>query len=517
MGSTLRLLLCLLALAALPSRAAFHLWIVSEFYSNADGTVQYVELQALSGGQQFLNNAVRLTSTNVGATQTNTFTFNRDLSGDTAGKRMLVATAGFDSLGIATADFIVPNGFLFPAGGTIAFAPNPVGAPYDTVTHGALPTGSQSMNRDGSTGAASPTNFAGTTSVISGLLAIGANPISFNPTSMNTTSPPNLVKITNIHSAPVTITNVAATGDFTVLPSCGTLNPGAQCQAGMYFTPTGEGVRAGTLTVTSDAPASPHTAAVSGTGEKSLVTHYYRSILRREPDAGGKSFWQGEAARMQSIGANVNEAWFAMAQQFYFSPEYLGFNRTDNAFVTDLYVTFFNRAPDAGGLDFWTSQLSQGMPREVVLAAFMFSQEFANFTQAIFGNTAARAEVDAVMDFYRGLLSRLPDPGGFDFWIQRFRAAQCQGAGAVNAAVESISSDFMNGAEYFNKGRTNAQFVGDLYNSFLRRGGDLGGVQFWINDLDSTARTRENVRQNFVGSPEFQGRVTAIVNQGCMT
>jgi hypothetical protein len=183
--------------------------------------------------------------------------------------------------------------------------------------------------------------------------------------------------------------------------------------------------------------------------------------------------------------------------------------------VTDLYTTFFNRAPDAGGLGFWAANLQQGMPREVLLASFMFSTEFANFTQAIFGNTAARAEVDVVMDFYRGLLARLPDPGGFTAWVNNFRTAQCQGGGAVSAMAEAISSGFVGSGEYAGRNRTNAQFVGDLYNAFLRRGGDLGGVQFWINDLDSGARTRENVRQSLLASPEFQGRVTNVVNQGC--
>ena len=66
------------------------------------------------------------------------------------------------------------------------------------------------------------------------------------------------------------------------------------------------------------------------------------------------------------------------------------------------------------------------------------------------------------------------------------------------------------------KGRTNAQYVGDLYNAFLRRGGDLGGVQFWINEIATSARTRENVRQQFLASAEFQARVTNVVNQGCL-
>ena len=67
---------------------------------------------------------------------------------------------------------------------------------------------------------------------------------------------------------------------------------------------------------------------------------------------------------MATLGANVNEVWFAMAQQFYFSAEYAAFNRDNTGFVTDMYTTFFNRPPDSGGLAYWVGLLSSGMPRE---------------------------------------------------------------------------------------------------------------------------------------------------------
>jgi hypothetical protein len=255
---------------------------------------------------------------------------------------------------------------------------------------------------------------------------------------------------------------------------------------------------------------------LSGTGEKSLVTHYYRSILRRAPDAGGKVFWDGEAARMQSLGVNVNETWYSMAGSFYTSAEYLAFGRDNTGFITDLYNTFFNRPPDAGGLAFWVGQLNQGLPREVALVSYMFSTEFVNFTQAIFGTSTARKEIDTIVDFYRGLLARLPDDGGFNFWVGQFRAAQCLGASAVTAQAEAISSAYALSGEYAARGRNNAQYVGDLYNAFLRRGGDLAGVQFWISQLATGAQTREQVRQQFVASPEFSGRVAAVIAQGCL-
>ena len=162
-----------------------------------------------------------------------------------------------------------------------------------------------------------------------------------------------------------------------------------------------------------------------------------------------------------------------------------------------------------------TTGAAPGTTPPQALSGFMFSTEFRNFSQAIFGATAVRAEIDTVTDFYRGLLARLPDSGGFTFWLARFRAAQCLGGNAVNAEVESISSLFAGSAEYASRARSNAQFVGDLFNAFLRRGGDLAGVQFWINEIASGARTRESVRQAFVASPEFQSRVAAIIGQGC--
>jgi hypothetical protein len=127
-----------------------------------------------------------------------------------------------------------------------------------------------------------------------------------------------------------------------------------------------------------------------------------------------------------------------------------------------------------------------------------------------------RKELDAVMDFYRGLLLRLPDGGGFNFWVQRFRVAQCAGPSAVTAEAEAISGEFARGAEYANRNRTDSEYVGDLYNAILRRGGDGPGVQYWIGSIASGALTREQVRQQFVQSPEFQARVAQIIAAGCL-
>jgi Dockerin type I domain len=148
----------LLAVAAVafyapPAGAAFHLWTISEVYSNSDGSVQFIELFTSSVGQTFTNN------TQI-KSNSNTFTFPANLSQDTTNKHMLLATAGFGSLaGGVAPDFTIPKNFFNPAGDTINYVFTLAG----TVTFASAPTdGISSLNFPGPTTAVnSPTNLAG--------------------------------------------------------------------------------------------------------------------------------------------------------------------------------------------------------------------------------------------------------------------------------------------------------------------------------------------------------------------
>jgi hypothetical protein len=337
---------------------------------------------------------------------------------------------------------------------------------------------------------------------------------------MATSTPAQPITVTNKGSSKVTISGITASAQFSQSTDCASLAAGATCTVNVVFTPAtvagalnSTAAASGTLAIATSAGTASVTLA--GTGEKSLVTHYYRSILRRVPDGAGKAYWQGEAARVAGLGTNVSEAWYALAAEFYMSPEYAQLKRDDTGFVTDLYNTFFNRTPDASGLSYWLGLIGNGMPRSAVLASFMYSVEFANFTTGVFGNSGSRAESDLVTDFYRGILDRLPDSAGYTYWVGQFQAAQCQGSAAVYAQADAISSAILNGAEYAARGRSNADFVSDLYSTFMRRGGDTSGIQVWQQKLDSGTLTRDQVRQAFVGSPEFAQRVATVVAQGC--
>jgi hypothetical protein len=249
---------------------------------------------------------------------------------------------------------------------------------------------------------------------------------------------------------------------------------------------------------------------------QSLVDHYYTSILKRSPDPGGKGYWESEAERATSVEIDLREAYLVMGGNFYTGSEYLGMARTNSEFITDLYLTFFNREPDSEGLNFWLTQLSSGSSRDMVMYFFMFSSEFDDYMEGLYGDTSTRGEVYAVVDFYRGILNRLPDDAGYIYWLNRFRTAQCFGSAAVTAEVESISLYFFYSPEYAARGRDHGQFVQDLYYTFMRRYASVSEVNYWVYELNIGARTREDLRKYFIQSPEFQGRVAAMINEGCL-
>src|SRR3954468_1470346 len=89
------------------AEAAFHLWQVKEVFSNADGSVQFVEMSDSFSGEIFTS-GFTLTANSDGNIKT--FMFPSNLSGNTPGS-LLIATTGFGSLpGGVTPDFTFNQG-----------------------------------------------------------------------------------------------------------------------------------------------------------------------------------------------------------------------------------------------------------------------------------------------------------------------------------------------------------------------------------------------------------------------
>ncbi len=168
------------ALFSAQAQASFHLWRIDQIYSDAGGTVQFIEMSTTAGNstgdgsQQFL--AGHAITSSSGTNPVNTFIFPTDLPGDTSPvppatvRHFLIATQGFAALGVVTPDYVVPNGFLYAPSGTINYAG------VDIVSYQALPTdGMHSIDRNGNVMVNSATNFAGQTGSVQSAPPVAAN------------------------------------------------------------------------------------------------------------------------------------------------------------------------------------------------------------------------------------------------------------------------------------------------------------------------------------------------------
>lgn len=150
-----------------PAQAAFHLWDVSEVYTNADGSVQFIEFFTTASNQQFLLEHLLQTSTE-GVTDS-IYTFPENLGvgpgESTADRHFLFASPGFEAVAGIVPDYEWTGALSFIHVGTNDFV-ELVGA--DGISLVNLPTdGTLSLLGDGVTTAVpTPTNFAGETGTI---------------------------------------------------------------------------------------------------------------------------------------------------------------------------------------------------------------------------------------------------------------------------------------------------------------------------------------------------------------
>ena len=152
---------------ALPQTAlaAQHLWDISEIYSNADGSVQFIEMATSSNGQNLLS--THMIIANSDGNVTNFVIPTNTPNSNTSNQRLLFATPGFaDIPGAVAPDYTLPAAPFFDPDAdslSISFAASS-GSPFDVVNFSGsdLPNnGLDSLNPDLSSGRNTPTNFTG--------------------------------------------------------------------------------------------------------------------------------------------------------------------------------------------------------------------------------------------------------------------------------------------------------------------------------------------------------------------
>jgi serralysin len=84
----------------------------------------------------------------------------------------------------------------------------------------------------------------------------------------------------------------------------------------------------------------------------------------------------------------------------------------------ELYIAYFNRAPDALGLNFWGTAFANGTSLETIAADFNDQSE----TRALYPEGLSNA--DFISSVYDNVLGRAPDADGFAFWVDVLDSGQ---------------------------------------------------------------------------------------------
>lgn len=169
-----------------------------------------------------------------------------------------------------------------------------------------------------------------------------------------------------------------------------------------------------------------------------FVQQLYHNTLHRDADQGGLDYWTGQLAH--------GESRTDVADSFVFSPEFtttvqqmLG----NGLFVPDaqasevarIYYTMLGRAPDAGGLQYWTDQIDHGGSPSSVAQSFLSTPE----SQSTYGRLNNHDYVDAL---YVNALGRHADKGGSDFWTGQLDHGTSRADLAVQLSQSPESQSF---------------------------------------------------------------------------
>jgi RHS repeat-associated protein len=106
-----------------------------------------------------------------------------------------------------------------------------------------------------------------------------------------------------------------------------------------------------------------------------------------------------------------------------------------------------------------------------------------------------------VRNFYQSALNRQPNSSELQSWLGTLQSAYSQGQSQFLTAMQNLGESIFSSQEYANRGRSNHDYVYDLYKAYLVREPDGGGWAFW--EAGVAANGRAAVRAGFAWSYEF--------------
>jgi RHS repeat-associated protein len=250
-----------------------------------------------------------------------------------------------------------------------------------------------------------------------------------------------------------------------------------------------------------------------------FVQNLYYGALQIDPTAQQMTDRTNELAAAGVLGqaslqAKANEiARSLFAQTTYES------TKSETQYVSDLYYAYLQRAPDSSGLGWWAPQAVGGTTNRInVLNAFEASGEFLTLVAALYGSSASdnqRTE-NLVNNFYLGAYGTFPNSTQLQQQRDRLNNKAAEGLVQVKAEAEAMGRELL-AAQVTDFSISDGQYVTNLYESFLQRGPDAGGLGFWTSQAAGGpadhAAHRQNVLNAFATCGPFRELAGALYRE----
>lgn len=138
------------------------------------------------------------------------------------------------------------------------------------------------------------------------VISLPAGTLTFSAQQAGTKST-QPVTLSNTGDGPLTISNVAVTGDFSETSTCGTsVAPAASCSINVTFAPTASGNRTGSLTITDDAAGSPHSINLTGSATDFTLAAASNGSASASVSAGSSATYNLQVSALNSFSSAVS-------------------------------------------------------------------------------------------------------------------------------------------------------------------------------------------------------------------
>ncbi|MCU1352495.1 MAG: Ricin lectin, partial [Acidimicrobiales bacterium] len=158
--------------------------------------------------------------------------------------------------------------------------------------------------------------------------------------------------------------------------------------------------------------------------------------------------------------------------------------------VTRLYLAYFLRIPDKGGLDHWVAKLASGGTLDDASQAFASSAEFVR-------RYGSLSNHDFVLLIYKNVLARTPDDGGVTYWTGQLDSGQRNRG--------QVMTGFSESAEYRTKIASKVAVV-EVYRALLQRVPTAAEASAAVTKVDGGATGLHDVIAGLLGSSEYLAR-----------